>query len=308
MLPWDLAVYRLRRGKVLPIFRDLSGRNWETAQRVIEIFRAHVGRTKKELEESLEELTITPDYRFVKGLIRIMERRCVYEEGEDAIDFRMRVFKRYPESPQLRARELGIGVEEMLFRMFGDINPRIVKVLDIDANGLLMEYNLSLAQTMLFRATRMEAHFSESRVYSALKFFGLLYRMDSENQVTVDGPVSIFSQTTRYGTRFARLLPFIVYRTPWSIRASLKLKDEMALLELDHLRHSYYFPRRVEDIEDDLRIDEGSYSIEKYEKPLQVGERYLIPNFKVKCGNFEFYVELFRFWTWRYIEELANYA
>lgn len=308
MLPWELAVYRVRRGRALPVFRDLSGRNWELAQSVIDTFRAHVGKTKRELAEKLEELTLAPDYRFVKGLIRIMERRCVFEEGEDAAEFRMKVFRRYPGNPEQRAKELGMSVDEMLARMFADINPRLLKVMDITANELLMEYNLSLAQTMLFRATRMEVRFSEPQVYRALKFFGLIYRMDSENHVTVDGPVSIFSQTTRYGTRFARLLPFIVHREPWSIRASLRLKDVPAILELEHLRHGYYFPRKIEDMEDDVKIDLKNYHVERFEKPVKVGEEYRVPSYRVRCDDFEFYIELFKFWSWRYIEKIARDA
>ncbi len=308
MLPWELAVYRVRRGRVFPIFRDLSGRNWELAQSVIDTFRAHVGKTRRELAENLEELTLTPDYRFVKGLIRLMERRCVFEGGEDAVEFRMKVFRRYPANPEQRAKELGMSVDEMLARMFADINPRLLKVMDTTANELLMDYNLSLAQTMLFRATRMEAQFSEPRVYRALKFFGLIYSMDSENHVTVDGPVSIFSQTTRYGTRFARLLPFIVHREPWSIRASLKLREENAILELEHLRHGYYFPRRIEEMEEDVKIDATKCMVERFERPVKVGKKYRVPSYRVRCGDFEFFIELFKFWSWNYIERIARDA
>ncbi len=308
MLPWSLATYRIRRGRVFPVFRDLSGQNWGLAQRVIDAFKSHVGKSRKELEEKLEELTITPSYKFVKGLIKIMERRTIYEEGEDAIEFRMKVFKRYPEIPEIRARELGISVDELLRKMFSDLNPTILKVLDIGANELILEYNLSLAQTMLFKATMMEAQFSDARVYSSLKHFGLIYTMPTEQNVLVDGPASLFSQTTRYGTRFAKLLPYIVARAPWRIRAPLKLKDEEVIFEMDHLRHAYYFPRRVEEIEDEIELEARGCKVEKFHRPVKVGEEYFIPNYRIICWGGEFYVEIFKFWTWSYIEERVEKA
>ncbi len=308
MLPWSLALYRVRNGKVMPVFRDLSGKNWEIAQKVIEAFKLHVGKTKKELYEKLDEITITPSYKFVKGLIRIMERKTIYEEGEDAFEFRKKVFKRYPEEPETRAKELNMHREEMLRKMFSDINPIILKVIDTKPSELIMEYNLSLAQTMLFRAPSMEITFSEKRVYSALKYLGLLYTMPTENRIFVDGPASIFSHTTRYGTRFARILPFVVAKPPWSVKASLKLKDEEPILDLDHLRHGYYFPKREEVIENMEMIDARVCKVEKFEDPVRVGKEYFLPNYRVVCRNREFYVEIFRFWSWRYIERKAKIA
>ncbi len=308
MLPWSLAVYRVRNGRAMPIFRDLSGKNWEIAQKVIETFKMHEGKTKKELYEKLDEITITPSYKFVKGLIRIMERRTIYEDAQDSFEFRKKVFKKYPEKPEIRAKELNMDVDEMLKKMFADINPVIVKVMDTKPSELIMEYNLSLAQTMLFRATSMEITFSEKRVYSALKYLGLLYTMPSENMLIVDGPVSIFSHTTRYGTRFARLLPFIVYKSPWSVKASLKLKEDEAMLEMDHLRHGYYFPKREESVEEEELIDARVCEVRKFGKPVKIGNEYFLPQYKVACRNRSFYVETFKFWSWKYIEGKARMA
>ena len=305
MLPWNLAVYRVRNGKVMPIFRDLSSKNWEIAQEIIDTFKAHVGKSKRELYEKLEEITITPSYRFVKGLIRIMDRRTIYE-NEDAFEFRKKVFRRFPEDPVVRAKELGMSVDEMQRKMLMDINPIIVKVLDTKPNDLIKEYNLALAQTMLFRAPSMEITFSENRVYSALKYFGLLYTMPSENRVFVDGPVSIFSHTTRYGTRFARILPFVVAKAPWSVKASLKLKDEEPILELDHLRHGYYFPKRTENMEEDIDIRVQFCKMERFERPVKVGKEYFLPEYRVMCRDKEFFVEIFRFWSVRYMERKAR--
>jgi len=308
MLPWSLAIYRVRDGKLMPVFRDLSGKNWELAQNVIEIFKAHEGKTKKELYEALEELTITPSYKFVKGLIRIMERRTVFDSGEDAPEFRRRVFTRYPESPEIRAKELNMKMEDMLKQMLADINPTIVKVIPPSANELIKEYNLALAQTMLFKATGLEISFSNVRVYTWLKRLGLIYTMHKTNELFADGPASIFSHTTRYGTKFAIFLPAIVSKPPWHLKAAVKLKDRDVVLELDHLRHGYYFPNEESSIEEDIKIELKKCKLTRYEKPLKIGDEYCVPNYKASCNGAEFYIEIFKFWSWRYIEERAEKA
>ncbi len=309
MLPWDLAVYRIRKGRIYAGFRDLSGQNWDTAQRVIDTFIAHKGRTKWELEEKLEELTITPAYKFVKGLIKIMERRCIYEDGSDAIDFRCKVFKRFPEDPEIRAKELNMPKEEMLRRMFADINPKLLNVIELSAVELLKRYNLSLAQTLLFKAISIKIHFSNPAVYRAIKYFGLIYRMDSKGSVIVDGPASLFSSTTRYGTRFAKILPYIISKPPWSVKAYLKIKGEELLFELNHIRHGYYFPLDVrEELEEENPFRLKTCTVEKFGNPIKTGPYYTIPDYKIVCGERVAYVEIFKFWTRGYIEERAKYA
>lgn len=309
MLPWDLAVYRVRRGRIFAGFRDLSGQNWDTAQKVIDTFIAHRGRTKWELEEKLEELTITPAYKFVKGLIKIMERRCVYEDGSDAIDFRRKVFKRFPEDPEVRAKELNMNKEDMLRRMFSDINPKLLNVMALSAVELLKRYNLSLAQTLLFKATSIETQFSNPAVYRAIKYFGLIYRMDSKGNVIVDGPASLFSSTTRYGTRFAKILPYIVSKPPWSVKAYLKIKGEEFLFELNHIRHGYYFPSDTEeDIKEENPLRLKMCTAERFGKPIKTGQYYAIPDYKIVCGERVVYAEIFKFWTRKYIEERAKYV
>ncbi len=310
MLPWDLALYRIRKGRVYARFRDLSGQHWDAAQNVIDAFLSYVGRTKWELEKKLEELTITPEYKFIKGLIKLMERRCIYEDGSEAIDFRRKVFKRFPEDPEVRAKELNMNKEDMLRRMFADINPRLVKVMKLSAVELLKQYNLSLAQTLLFKATSIDVHFSNPAVYRAIKYFGLIYRMSSENRIIVDGPASLFSSTTRYGTRFARLLPYIISQPPWSLRAYLKIKGEETLFEINHIRHGYYFPvqRELDFEEEQSPFRFKICRAERFGKPVKIGSTYAIPDYRIVCENREAYAEIFRFWTRKYIEERAKEA
>ena len=308
MLPWSLAIYRVLGEQLMPVFRDLSGKNWELAQSVVDIFKAHEGKTKKELYEALEVLTITPAYKFVKGLIRIMERRTVFDSGESAPEFRRKVFKRYPEDPDIRARELNMNTQEMLRKMLADINPVLIKVMPLSASELIKEYNLALAQTMLFKATGLEIKFSDERVYSWLKRLGLIYTMHKSDELFVDGPASIFSHTTRYGTKFAKFLPAIVLKPPWHVKAALKLKDKDVVLELDHLRHGYYFPDKAKSMNDDLELELKRCKLELYEKPIKIGDEYCVPNYRAFCNGSEFYIEVFKFWSWRYIEERAEKA
>src|ERR671923_2734240 len=92
----------------------------------------------------------------------------------------------------------------------------------IDPKALVGWYNLSLMQTLLFNCTKLDFYISGGlnwkRVLRAVKRLGLMYHLQQpqqqqENRIicSLEGPLSLFKLTDRYGTSLAKLLPSIIF-------------------------------------------------------------------------------------------------
>jgi uncharacterized protein len=137
----------------------------------------------------------------------------------------------------------------------------------IDAKTLVGWYNLSLMQTLLFSCTKMEFHVSGGlnwkRVLRKVKRLGLMYYLESrggeENDngsssivCSLEGPLSLFKLTDRYGTSLAKLLPSIVFpkdNSTWHIDAWIIRRS------MDGGRRMYEFKISSKDIPPLLAVD-----------------------------------------------------
>ncbi len=78
MLTSDLLVTRTYKGKIEPVYASLDTESVEIASSVIDLFRNHVGKTYGNLLSEIEELE-EMNYRFIRGLAALLERRCVID-------------------------------------------------------------------------------------------------------------------------------------------------------------------------------------------------------------------------------------
>ena len=78
MLTSDLLVTKISKGKIEPVYARLDQDNLEIAASVIGVLEGKVGRTYGELIEKLEGIEEI-NFRLIRGLAQILERRCVIE-------------------------------------------------------------------------------------------------------------------------------------------------------------------------------------------------------------------------------------
>jgi predicted nuclease of restriction endonuclease-like RecB superfamily len=82
VLPSDLLVARKHRDTISPVYAKLNDVNLVLAERLIQVFNDHLrmSKRKREVEEAIAELEEQGyDYRFVRGLAVLLERRCQFE-------------------------------------------------------------------------------------------------------------------------------------------------------------------------------------------------------------------------------------
>ncbi len=81
MLTANLARSRTHEDSITPLFIDASERQYrETAEELIQIFEAHLGEPKGDLEDTIDQLTIADtDYKVVQGLAKLLKDECEFE-------------------------------------------------------------------------------------------------------------------------------------------------------------------------------------------------------------------------------------
>ncbi|HEU4443470.1 MAG TPA: DUF790 family protein, partial [Nitrososphaeraceae archaeon] len=123
------------------------------------------------------------------------------------------------------ASKLHLSSHDVVLKaMWSDLDDNLI--LDhfdtIDPEALVGWYNLSLMQTLLFNCTKLDFYISGGlnwkRVLRSVKRLGLMYhlqqpRQQQENRIicSLEGPLSLFKLTDRYGTSLAKLLPSIIF-------------------------------------------------------------------------------------------------
>jgi predicted nuclease of restriction endonuclease-like RecB superfamily len=238
-----LLITRRWRDRIRPVYAKLSQRNLEVAGLLVQTYRDYVGKKKGELNEAVNGLeNIGYDYRYIRGLAALLDRRCKLEPKAtiDPVKVRRQVFKAahkkvFPTTPEARrtvlgqaAKELEVTVEEVEESLYGDLEDELIlkDFKTADPEALVKQYNLSLTQTLIFYST--ELTFTTlgnwQNIFRQIKWLGLIYairKSDGGYEVKVDGPASLFKLHRRYGTSLAKLLPAIVQNSEWRVEAKI---------------------------------------------------------------------------------------
>jgi predicted nuclease of restriction endonuclease-like RecB superfamily len=118
--------------------------------------------------------------------------------------------------------------------LFADLKSeqRLISFKDLSAEHLLQRYNVSLAQAVLLRATRVSVVVRNEppqryrQLLRRLKFHRLLCeteRLGPESyQLHLDGPLSLFSATQKYGLQLALFLPAVLLCRDYEVKAELR--------------------------------------------------------------------------------------
>lgn len=253
MLTADLLIASQRSGQVypryLPTEGDAAQAYLEQARQLIAIFEAHAGQPRAELDQALKQRTAgRPDFKLERGLAKLLEDKSEFVglPHEAAAAQRQRLFaaaaearreRRFDRGSLLTAHELPADVaalDELRLSLYGDLkrNERLVGAELPDPEELLERYNLALAQAVLLRALELSVTVRWAdpprlrQLLRHVKFHGLLQeatrRDDGGVFLRLDGPLSIFSATPRYGVRMAGFLPALLLCEDWELDASVQ--------------------------------------------------------------------------------------
>jgi predicted nuclease of restriction endonuclease-like RecB superfamily len=338
MLPSTLLRTQKRKNTIKPILAQLTKENLEVANLLIQTYKENLGRKKRELDEAIENLNeLEYDYRFVRGLTTLLDRRCKLSPKTpiESSKIRRLIFTLtqrdgLPTTNQARktiltkaAKDLHLPSENIEDYLYADLqDQQIIESLEeISSENLLKWYNLSLTQTLLFCATELcfTTTGNWQEIFKKIKWLGLIYeiqRIDNVFMVTVDGPASLFKLNRKYGTSLAKILPSIIANKKWRITAKIlryKRDTQLLNLQMDSTQYREILmsqessePKYDSLVEKDFANRFGAlatgWNITREPEPIPVGKWVMIPDFKLQKGKISIYLEIAGFWTPKYLE------
>lgn len=342
MLTADLAMSWRRGATIRP--RQLAPRDAKylrVAADLIDLFGAHAGRERRELDEALGEYVGTgTDYRVLRGLIKLLTDRCRFETDApvEPSEARRALFLRAREShpvvsDEARARvaaeaaaAVGADSESLLASLYADL-PGEQRLLEFDPPtppALIDLYNLAQAQALLYRSVGMvitvepQAPEGYRELFGAIKAYRLIHtiRGDSRSgyEVTLSGPVSIFHRSQKYGVQMAVFLPALLLCRGWRMRAEINTREGTSYFELDArqttLRSSYLSVTPYENPSAEKLVENWeraglASTLEPNTEVVGQGDAAFVPDFRVThaATGRVFYLEFLGFWTPQHLRE-----
>jgi predicted nuclease of restriction endonuclease-like RecB superfamily len=245
-----------RNNRVVPHYLDVTDpASQETAERLLALFRDFQGRTRGELEEEQQQVFGDEANLVHQGLAKLLEDRCEFtvESDQPPEVLRAAVFRAAseqrrqlhfsPDTPSgfdrgavLRqvAGELGLTPEQVDQGLFADLKSeqKLVQFEDTTPERLLQRYNVALAQAVLYRAVgikvivRREPPQRYRQLLRRVKFHRLVCTVEEigpeSYKLHLDGPLSLFSATQKYGLQLALFLPAVLLCKDFELTADLR--------------------------------------------------------------------------------------
>ncbi len=320
----------------------------EVAERLLELFRGQEGKTRGELEQDLADtFGDDPGQLVHQGLAKLLEDRCDFEvvSGHPPEQIRAAVFRAASVARQgledqkgegenlshpfgfdrdavlgRAADELGLTPEAIEQGLFADLKSeqRLAKFEYVTAERLLQRYNVALAQAVLLRCTRVhvtvrgEPPQRYRQLLRRIKFHRLVCEFEKPAPETfvlhLDGPLSLFSATQRYGLQLALFLPALLLCRDFELRAELRWgaqrKPKVFLLtSADGLVSHYpdtgmYLPAEMGLFAELFRKRVADWELTEETEVFPLGSGFWVPDFRLvhRPSGRTVFLEVLGFW------------
>lgn len=266
MLTSDQSIVVYDDGLARPdrLTRKQHGHYLRYAERMLAIYRAGIGRRRRELHRDVQALfDDEPDCepRRIAAFCKLLDELAAYHsDARGAAALRLRVFAVAAEyhplvgersrlfdhvESEVKSRiaaHIGRPWTEIERDLYADVisEHRLVRFGDdADAERLLSRYNVAQVQACLYRAERATilARDDLKTILRHAKLARLLHRIarlgPAEYRIDLDGPASVLWQTRRYGVDFAKFLTALLSCRGWQLTAWMRAPwGQPARLEL----------------------------------------------------------------------------
>ncbi len=327
-----------RGGRIHPyLLKTEDAAHQREAHALIAVFDEHAGRRRAELEAALQEYVGTgTDYKILRGLIKLLMDRCEFESAiaTDAAELRRALFLAAREfhpiidNEETRAllahkvaREIGCAPEIVLDNIYADLpeNQILTSFESLGAAELLDRYNLAQAQALLYRCTEMRLEVAPQKAASFRELFGAIkaYRLIHSirgsaldgYEIMLNGPVSMFHRSQKYGVQMAVFLPALLTCKNWRMSAEIiqkpgagarfELESDQTQLRTHYLSEMPYETPARETLSAKWAKYDGAWKLEASGEVIDLGASAFIPDFVLHHAEDgrRVYLEILGFWT-----------
>ncbi|MCO8122637.1 DUF790 family protein [Stieleria sp. TO1_6] len=346
----SIVEYDFRSGTVIAD-RLLRGRDScyiDVARRLLQVYGHSLGEIRQTVHARAEAcfsgLPGCPPRR-VAAFCKLLDDQATYDsDPKAAVALRRRVFElAAPLHPIVQtpegifdnelhaartriAAQIGIPwaqIESTLFNDVIELQPLTAFESELTPPSLLSLYNVAQTQAALYRATSVciDATSDFKTILKHAKLAGLMHRITRLKRPAdgfrfeLDGAQSSLRETSRYGVRFAALLPKLLACEGWRMKAQIigpnRRMMRMELSPSDGL-HSVLDPPDAFDsgLEHDVDAAWKSAPVDGWKwgheaELLYQGQTVMTPDFSLRndTRNILVYVEVVGFWTPEYLAE-----
>ncbi|CAN5892487.1 DUF790 family protein [soil metagenome] len=270
MLRGEHVIARLARGRVYPHRLSSDQKHAvKVAEELCALYDDHIDKPRSELVAGLaaieEELGPRLDsrrgFKIARALAKLLDEQAQWTSptSADPYTVRTRLFELAASMPELPASDPGLletaTREEVIQRVSTETglgNPNGLMYADRQsaqvlsefdrpsAEELIQRYNVAQVQGILYSAKEMTVDIGEEAnarsVFHYIKLMDLIYRLEPRQggyRIHLDGPLSIFGSTRKYGLRLAKFLPGLLLTAPWRLSATVDWRGRDARLQLD---------------------------------------------------------------------------
>lgn len=255
MLTADLVKVSRKKGVLVLVERcGLSvARAAELLDELLAVAREHHGQTRGELVAAFDDVVVdAAEDKGLRAARKLVLDRLDFNESDDLDPFELRqlVFSiaatarkegRFDRAVVVNdaARVHGIAPDVLEAALYADLeDAHLVDAAALPAEGKLMvdEWAHKEIQALLLRATEVTVDVDATpaqlrRLLRALKLQQLLFRVPSDSEgdgglvrLVIDGPMGLFSSSTRYGMKLALLLPHVLACRVHRLEAQVQLR------------------------------------------------------------------------------------
>ncbi|WP_439623094.1 DUF790 family protein [Gemmata sp.] len=349
MLTGKLVRVRHAKNKLVPLYIEPADPSLVAlADQLLLAYRDSPGRTRGEIAEDLTDfIPEGPRGLLPAGLAKLLEDRCEFEVEAEQPPGELREAA-FVAAAVARAEAAKAGVpfdraavlaevgrsltapltpEQIDRSLFADLKDeqRVQAFDDISPEHLLNRYNVALAQAILLRCTAMEVRiWGETparfrQLFRAVKFHRLICSINESagNSYTLklDGPLSLFSSTNKYGMQLALFLPALLHCKTFDLKANVRWGTErkeklFALSGADGLRShtadfGVYTPPELQMFADSFATKVKGWVLATEPHPINLPGGVWVPDFELThpVTGKKVFVEVYGFWRKGDVEE-----
>lgn len=337
MLTGDLVRVKIAKGEFSPSYVDpTSERLLERAEELLTLFRGGVGRRRVDLDDEVDLIVGDGvDHKLTKGLVKVLTDRAEFDVSAPLppAEIRAKVFRASarmgpisavrveggrPTAAEVYAevaRETGFDAAALEAALYADhADQQVLTSVDVPtARWLLDRYNVALVQAVLFKANELRITLKGvpparlRQLMRAVKFHQLIFDLHVTKdgyELVLDGPASLFSQTTRYGSALAKFFPaLLLLAEGWEAAAKVEWRGKRTLKLAPGLLRSHYRDVGAYETRESLWFEErfvaldSGWTLDREVVPLsQGGEAAVVPDFRFRKDGRTAYLEILGFW------------
>lgn len=338
MLTADLVRMQIKKGDLVPSFVDpTSERLVERAEELLALFKEGVGRRRADLDEEIDTIVGDgTDHKLTKGLVKVMSDRSTFDVSSPIPpdEIRAKVFRAASRRGPLSAlaveggrptvadiyrevaAELGVDPAALEGALYADhADQQVLVSVDVpDARWLLDRYNVALVQSALLKASELRVTLPRGdpgrtrQLLRWVKFHQLIFELHPTkdgHELVLDGPASLFTQTTRYGVSLARFFPAVLLQPgEWSATAKVDWRGQRLMKITPALGlKSHYRDQGAYETRESLWFEErfnalaSGWELDREVVPLdQGGEGVVVPDFRFRKDGKVAWLEILGFW------------